>query len=375
MWRGRWRGTSRQPDALDRPPFPHDNRARAGDEKCPGRLLGIMREGGDVLRSVDRCTEALDRQALLARAVLQKPLIYTNLFDGQPVRSVAHASDLPSSWAALRIFPTEPEKQINVQGTPLGETTVGEFLRERRPGIAQYDINLPADFMRKPEAVAQWGASAGFKAYMAHAGTATHLHFDANCLHNLHYQVLGKKRFILFGSERSRDLAPKAQSSRLFLERLPEQERLELAGILGGYACVLEPGESLFVPAFMWHYVDYFDSGLSLSTRFGISKRLLSLLQGFNRVHPTVEFVHFAMGLLADECAPEYERAYQEVSAAWHKSVGTSEQRFWLVQETLVAICKRLCPELIGKPLFDAGPEVFPLFHFGAEKSVLARRS
>jgi hypothetical protein len=327
-----------------------------------------------MLRNVERCTHTPDRQTLLASAVRQEPLIFSNMFDGQPVRSVADASNLPPSWAALRIFPTEPEEQINVQGKPLGETTVVEFLRERRPGIAQYNIDPPADFMRKPEAIAQWGPSAGFKAYMAHAGTATHLHFDANCLHNLHYQVLGKKRFILFGSERSRDLAPKAQSSRLCLERLPEQERLELAGILGGYACVLEPGDSLFVPAFMWHYVDYFDSGLSLSTRFGISKRLLRLLQRFNRVHPTVEFVHFAMGLLADECAPEYERAYEEVSAAWDKSAGTSEQRFWLVQETLEAICKRLCPERIGEPLFDAGPEVFPLFHFGGEKSVLARR-
>jgi len=327
-----------------------------------------------MLRDVERCTHALDRQTLLASAVRQEPLIFANLFDGQPVRNVADVSDLPPSWAALRIFPTEPEEQINIQGTPLGETSVAEFLREHRPGIAQYALNPPAEFMRKPEALTQWGASAGFKAYMAHAGTATHLHFDANCQHNLHYQVLGKKRFILFGSDRSKNLAPKAQSSRLFLERLPERERLELAGILEGYACVLEPGESLFVPAFMWHYVDYFDSGLSLSTRFGISKRLLSLLQRFNRVHPTVEFVHFAMGLLGDECAPEYEQAYQEVVATWDKSVGTSEQRFWLVQEALETICERLCPERVTEPVFDAGPEVFPLFHFGSEKSVLARR-
>jgi hypothetical protein len=327
-----------------------------------------------MLRDVERCTHALDRQALLARAVRQEPLILTNLFDGQPVRNVVSAGDLPADWALQRILPTEPEEQINIQGTPLGETTVDEFLREHRRGIAQYTINPPVDFMRKPEVLAQWGASAGFKAYMAHAGTATHLHFDANCLHNLHYQVLGKKRFILFGADRSKYLAPKAQSSRLFLERLPERERLELAGLLGGYACVLEPGESLFVPAFMWHYVDYFDSGLSLSTRFGISKRLLSLLQRFNRVHPTVEFAHIAMGLLEDDCAPEYERAFQEVSAAWDKSVGSAEQRFWLVQEVLEALCQRLCPERIAEPLFDSSPEVFPLFHFGPTKSVLVRR-
>ena len=328
-----------------------------------------------MLREVERCTDALDRQALLGRAVRQEPLIFTNLFDGQPVRSVAGVGDLPGNWAAQRILPTAPEEQINIQGTPLGETTVEEFLRERRPGIAQYTVDPPAAFMRKPDALVHWGASAGFKAYMAHAGTATHLHFDANGLHNLHYQVLGRKRFILFGADRSKELAPKAQSSRLFLERLPENERLELAGLLGGYACVLEPGESLFVPAFMWHYVDYFDSGLSLSTRFGISKRLLSLLQRFNRVHPTVEFAHVAMGLLEDECAPEYERAFQEVCATWDKSVGTVEQRFWLVQETLEAICKRLCPERIAEPLFDSGPEVFPLFHFGPAKSILVRRT
>ena len=328
-----------------------------------------------MLRAVTRCADGMDRPTLLALAVRQEPRIFTNVFAGQPVRNVADATELPDWWAGERIFPTEPEEQINIQGTPLPQTTVREFLRERKSGIAQYNINPPADFMQKPEALTQWGASTGFKAYMAHTGAFTHLHFDANCQHNLHYQVLGKKRFILFGSERSKDLAAKAQSSRLFLERLPERERLDLAGLLGGYECILEPGESLFVPAFMWHYVDYFDSGLSLSTRFGMSNRLRSLLQRFNRVHPTVEFAHFAMGLLGDECTAEYEQAYLEITQAWDKSEGTAEQRFWRMQEAFEAICKRLCPERVGAPLFDGGPEVFPLFHFGPAKSVLVRRN
>jgi len=328
-----------------------------------------------MLREVERCADAPDRRMLLARAVRQEPLLFTDLFANQPVRKVTDIEGFPKTWAAQRIFPTEPEEQINIQGKPLGETTVAAFLRARSPGIAQYTIDPPADFMRKPDAIAQWGASAGFKAYMANAGVATHLHFDANGMHNLHYQVLGRKRFILFGSERSKDLAPKAQSSRLFLERLPERERLELAGLLGGYACILEPGDSLFVPAFMWHYVDYFDTGLSLSTRFGISKRLLSLLQRFNRVHPTVEFAHFAMGLLDDDdCSAEYEQACQEISALWDRSQGSVEDRFWLVQEALEANCRRLCPERVGRPLFDGSPEAFPLFHFGPAKSVLVRR-
>ena len=137
-----------------------------------------------MLQEVKRSKDELDRQTLLTCAVRQEPLIFTNLFDNQPVRNVADADGLPRSWAAQRIFPTEPEEQINVQGTPLGETTVEEFLRERKPGIAQYNLDPSADFMRKPEALTQWGASAGFKAYMAHAGTFTHLHYDANCLHN-----------------------------------------------------------------------------------------------------------------------------------------------------------------------------------------------
>ena len=327
-----------------------------------------------MLREVERCGGVFDREMLLARAVRQEPLIFTSLFDNQPVRNVTSVGDLPPSWAAQRIFPTEPEEQINIQGMPLAATTVAEFLRERRPGIAQYNIDPPDSFMRKPDALAQWGSSAGFKAYMANAGTFTHLHFDANCQHNLHYQVLGSKRFILFGSDRSKHLAPKAQSSRLFLERLPERERLEMAGLLGGYACVLAPGESLFVPAFTWHYVDYLDSGLSLSTRFGISTRLLSLLRRFNRVHPTVEFVHVAMGLLKEDCTAEYEQAYEEVCAAWDHAQGTVEERFWRVQETLEAICRRLCPERVAGPLFDGAAEAFPLMHFGPEKSVLVRR-
>ncbi len=327
-----------------------------------------------MLQEVKRGEGALDRRTMLACAVRQEPLILTNLFDDQPVRNVADARDLPRSWAAQRIFPTEPEEQINVQGKSLGESTVEQFLRERQPGIAQYDIDPSADFMRKPDVLTQWGASAGYKAYMGHAGAFTHLHYDANCQHNLHYQVLGRKRFILFGSERSKNLAPKAQSSRLFLERLAEDERLELAGLLGGYACILEAGESLFVPAFMWHYVDYFDAGLSLSTRFGVSTRLRALLQRFRRVHPTVEFVHVAMGLLGDDCAPDYERAFQEICAIWDQSAGTDEERFWRVQDALEAICQRLCPERLADPLFDGSAEAFPLQFFGPAKSLLVKR-
>ena len=273
-------------------------------------------------------------------------MIFTGLFDDQSIRRIATIADLPPAWANKLVRPREPAERINHPGEQHAETTVSVFLTERLPGIVHDKIPLPTAPapIVLPEPFASLGAAkAVVPYYMGNPGAFTHLHFDANCEHNFHYQLIGRKRFLLFPEARSKYLAPQQQSSRIFLERVSAAERAHFADYAGGYDCVLEPGDSLYMPPLMWHYVDYEEPGISLSFRFGRSRHNHNLLSAFGGFHHTAEFQHLAAGLIDDDrIAPAYLAGYHEILAA----VG-ARYEFSRIQATLETLCQRLCPEKI----------------------------
>ncbi len=276
----------------------------------------------------------------------QQPVIFTGLFDGQPIRDIATIASLPQPWANTPVRPKEPAERINYPGKSFPDTTILRFLTERQPGFVFSKMPLAETGgpIALPKALVELGVPTNhFSYYMGNPGAFTHLHFDANCLHNMHYQLLGKKRFFLFPEHRSKYLAPQQQSSRIFLERMPAEERLRFADYAGGYVDTLEPGDSLFIPALMWHYVEYQEPAISISYRFGRSRYTNSLHQAIGGLHSTVEFQHLAMGLLDEtRVAPAYEEAYKQVLAAIGKPY-----EFTRVQHKLEEVCSRLCPEKI----------------------------
>jgi hypothetical protein len=276
----------------------------------------------------------------------QQPAIFTGLFDGQPIRDIATVASLPASWANTPVRPKEPAERINYPGKAYSDTSILHFLTEKQPGFVFSKMPLAATNapITIPATLVELGAPTdNFSYYMGNPGAFTHLHFDANCQHNMHYQLLGKKRFFLFPEHRSKYLAPQQQSSRIFLERMSPDERLHFADYAGGYVCSLEPGESLFIPALMWHYVEYEKPAISISFRFGRTRYTNTIFQAINGFHSTVEFQHLAMGLLDEaNVTPAYEAAYKEVLA----EIGIKYE-FTRVQRKLEDICRRLCPEKV----------------------------
>ena len=297
-------------------------------------------------KTVDRHAGPISREFLLELAERQHPMIFVGLFDGQPIRQITTIADLPPSWANIRIQPREPAERINYPGKNLAETTILQFLTDRTAGFVFDKISLPPSGapIVLPELLVNSGVpTKHFNYYMGNPGAFTHLHFDANCLHNLHYQLIGKKRFFLFPEDRSKYLAPQQTSSRIFLERISEAERIHFTDYAGGYDCTLEPGDSLYIPALMWHYVEYVEPGMSLSFRFGRSRYNHNLHKAFGGFHHTVEFQHVAAGLLDDEnVSPIYEEAYQQILA----TVG-DKYEFSRVQEKLEELCEQICPEKV----------------------------
>lgn len=297
-----------------------------------------------VQRHIERIEGPLTRALLLDLAAQQRPVIFAGLFDGQPIRQIATIADLPPPWAHSPVRPREPAERINYPGPAYPDTTLLRFLTERAPGFVYSRMPLtPVGApLTLPQLMVDWGAPTDhFGYYMGNPGAFTHLHFDANCQHNLHYQMIGRKRFFLFPAQRSKYLAPQQQSSRFFLERMPEAERLHFAEYGGAYVCSLEAGDSLFIPALMWHYVEYEEPAISISFRFGRSRYIQDLHRAFNGFHPTVEFQHIALGLLDDKrVSMDYERAYRQILATAGRKYD-----FQRVQQKLVELCGEICPE------------------------------
>jgi len=294
------------------------------------------------------CREAaISRKLILDLAVRQLPVVFKGLFAGQAVRRIATVADLPADWANTRVRPREPAERINDPGKSLNETTVLHFLTSQAPPAFVYERRalVPANpIVALPEALADWSARKNdFDYYMGNAGAFTHLHFDANCRHNLHYQLIGRKRFLLFPESRSKYLASHQQSSRIFLERMSAVERSNFAEFAGGYDCILEPGDTLYIPPLAWHYVEYPEPSISLSFRFGKSRYNEALHQAMKGFHASVELQHIAVGLLDDEGAtPVYQEAYRELLA----TIG-DRYEYSRVQAKLEALCLRICPEKI----------------------------
>jgi hypothetical protein len=122
----------------------------------------------------------------------------------------------------------------------------------------------------------------------------------------------------------------------------------------GGWDCTLEPGETLFMPLFVWHYVEYLSPALSVTYRLGRGRlnRLLgeslpapsAALQsvGFRlRDEPAIAESHPEIVAALDAARGNREKLNAAVDAAYERLHGHSV-------ETLAAVRALYLRELCG---------------------------
>jgi hypothetical protein len=120
--------------------------------------------------------------------------------------------------------------------------------------------------------------------FVAHAGHFAHLHYDGDGRDTLLTQVLGRKR-VAIAPPACFELAEPFTSdsscnfSTHYLEHLEPEERQELLFGLGAWEAVVEPGETLYIPMFHWHWVEYVDACVSFSVRLGRSPIVRKLVE------------------------------------------------------------------------------------------------
>ena len=103
----------------------------------------------------------------------------------------------------------------------------------------------------------------------------THMRFDIDLSHILHTQFAGRKRALLFRHEEKNKLyrnpfevmSMADFSNYTNNSGTPDYEKFPALKYATGYDLILNPGETLFMPAGYWHHMEYIDSGFAMSLR------------------------------------------------------------------------------------------------------------
>lgn len=130
-------------------------------------------------------------------------------------------------------------------------------------------------------------------------GVNVRIHQDMDMSNVLLTQFYGRKKVVLIAPEYS-DLLYKLPLNTHSLVNLDQPDYKKYPGLayLKSYECVLEPGDSLFMPSGYWHYITYLDGGFSVSYRkmaLGLRAKLRGLLNVFVYM-PLDKVLNFVIG-------------------------------------------------------------------------------
>ena len=107
------------------------------------------------------------------------------------------------------------------------------------------------------------------------ATSITHMHFDIDLSHILHTQFVGKKRVLMFPYREQHKLYRKpfevlslADFSHYYeQDGSVDYQKFPALKLAEGFDFILEPGDTLFMPAGYWHHMEYLESGFAMSLR------------------------------------------------------------------------------------------------------------
>ncbi|MBK6364014.1 MAG: cupin-like domain-containing protein [Saprospiraceae bacterium] len=99
-------------------------------------------------------------------------------------------------------------------------------------------------------------------------GSKVAMHYDIDLSHVFLTQFDGRKRVVLFGPEYSKHLyqQPFTVASYVNIDN-PDYKKFPALQHVKGYDCIIERGDTIFIPSGYWHYITYLDSGFSMNQR------------------------------------------------------------------------------------------------------------
>ena len=197
------------------------------------------------------------------------------------------------------IYGREEESQNHAASPPVGRMSFGEYLDKISKEPTELRLFLFNLMKIRPELkkdviyndvtggkVLQWLPYMFFGG----EGSATRNHFDIDMSHVFISQFQGAKRIWVFPNNQS-DLMYKLPYNFHSIANLKtsSQEEFPALKLLEGYEAVIRAGDTLYMPAGWWHYIQYETEGYSISVR-ALANSLSEKIKGARNLFVTRYF-------------------------------------------------------------------------------------
>lgn len=283
------------------------------------------------------------RQVFEERFLLKrKPVIITDLFCDQPIKEINSINNIRQKLGEISILCSEGFRphfftsQTNLDCKPINNKscTINQYLDliDQKSNIFELcnENELPDQIQALfeiPEYCEFGNISDDFisRLFIGNSGNYAHLHFDGDFRQVLFYQAVGSKRIILFPPESAPKLVPNHHWSLVCLEHFTESEKDAFVTYAGGLQCVVNPGETLFFPSAIWHYVEYLTTGMSIALRFGRNSYTRFLGE---KLHKD-SFIQRIASRMIDErvVQTQYASAYALLEQAYNQSANSVSEK------------------------------------------------
>jgi len=153
--------------------------------------------------------------------------------------------------------------------------------KDEHTGLRMFLFNL---FKYNPELKKEFPCPAIFKGILDNMGftffggkdTSVRIHYDIDMSNVLHTQVYGRKRVVLIAPEYNELLyrLPLNTYSLVDIDK-PDYEKYPGLRFVNASECILEAGDSIFMPSGYWHLMTYLNGGISVAYRkIGVTNKI-----------------------------------------------------------------------------------------------------
>lgn len=304
----------------------------------------------------------------------RRPVIITDLFAGQAIEKIntLQAAREEFGHVQLEVQPEYSTRAANASTDAARTMTVDDYLdfiaanpstrlmctEYATPARVSAQYRLP-DLCKTPEASLaksevlgmprRWGDHDLLaNTFLGNQGNYAHTHYDGDHRQVILYQIFGKKRVILFQPASGKKLnvldAFMQGFCNTYLQDMSDEQRSEFVEQAGGYEAILEPGEAVYMPMLIWHYLEYIDTGMSINFRFGRNRygRFLCI-DNFHRDY----YVQNVSAKMVDEARVEreYSDAIEEIKAEYVRPCSNRSEKVRSMRALFKKICSRVSPE------------------------------
>lgn len=310
------------------------------------------------LENIPRISPPTRRGFLEDYVRAQTPVIIDGLFAGQPLAAVNTRSKAMSVMADVQIGVRQEYFRSWLRSGSYHESvqrrmTYRDYFRMLRktPDTTSMctEFRVPREVVRLFEVPSLCGIrpDGDVEAFMfiGNAGNFAHCHFDGDQRTVLHYQVWGRKRLVLIPPRAAKMLNPILNFSTLMIENMTDAERRAFLAYVGGYECIMHPGDTVHMPALWWHHLDYVEDSMSFNLRFGCPTHNKFLRQLHTHFH--VQNVSAELHKM-DRLSGKQARIHRRIVEAFERTYLSPQEKYARMAFVVARAYEELC---------EGGPE------------------